>query len=461
MHRLFLGLMLLTDGVVIVGAFFLAWWVRFGSGLVQLEGPVPPLGAYLRAFPWTLLVYLLVFNYAGLYQRRWSVVGTGDMLRIVKAVALAALLTFALGFFYRGFSYSRLMLAIMAGSSLVFLRVGRNFLHRLQIWLRRRGVGVIRVAIVGDGAEARNVAATLKRHPGYGYRLVGFVGRGSGVAGLAPNLGDLAGLETALARGRLDEVLLAPSRATSRAEVADCVLRCRAAGVEVRMLADIFGMMTSRVTLDDLFGMPMFSLQPFPLEVWLNRALKRGLDLALAALALVLLSPPMAVVALLIKLDSRGPVFYRQERVGRNGRPFAMLKFRSMRADAEKQTGPVWAGKDDPRRTRIGGFLRRTSLDELPQLFNVLRGDMSLVGPRPERPHFVRDFQKKVPRYADRHAVAPGMTGWAQVNGLRGNTSVEERTRYDIFYVENWSLWLEFKILFRTAMEIFFHREAY
>jgi len=453
--------MILTDIVIVTASFYLAWWMRFESGWLHFDPPAPLIGDYLKALPLTLAVYLLVFNYSGLYQRRWSVVGTGDMTRILRAVFLAALVTFALGFFYRGFSYSRLVLALMAVHNVVFLRLGRNFLHRFQVWLRRRGVGVIRVAILGDGPEAKEVAVALRRHPGYGYRLVGFIGRGPASGDLAPHLGGVGGLEETLGRHRVDEALLAPSGSVSRAGVAGWVLRSRSAGVECRILADVFGILTSRLTLDDLFGLPMFSLEPHPLAMWRNRALKRTADLVLASVAVALLIPLMAIVAVLIRIDSAGPVFYRQERVGRGGRSFRMMKFRSMRADAEKETGPVWAGRYDPRRTWVGRFLRRTSIDALPQLINVLRGEMSLTGPRPERPHFVARFSRKVPRYAERHEVLPGITGWAQVNGLRGDTSVEERTKYDLFYVEKWSLWLDLKIMFRTAMELFHHREAY
>lgn len=461
LHKVFLGLTLLTDVAVILGSFFFAWWLRFGSGWIDFTPPAPAIQAYLRGLPFMLAVYLLVFNYAGLYQRRWSVVGTGELSAIARAVAVGSLLIFALGFMYRGFSYSRLVLAIMAVSNVMLLRLGRGILHGVQEWLRRQGVGIIRVAIVGDGAEAQEVAAVLNRHPDYGFQVVGFIGKGSAGRGLKPRLGGLKDLEAIVKKKRVDEVLLAPRRSVSRSLLADCVLRCRALGVDCRLLADVFGILTSRVTLDDLFGLPMLSLDPHPLVSWSSRALKRTLDVVLALLALLVLAPVMLLVAVIIKLDSAGSVLYLQERTGRDGRPFGMLKFRSMRADAERTTGPVWAGQHDPRRTRVGGFLRRTSIDELPQLINVLLGEMSLVGPRPERPHFVREFSRKVPRYLERHDVAPGITGWAQVNGLRGNTSVEERTRYDLFYIENWSVWLDLKILFRTAMEVFHHQEAY
>jgi len=226
-------------------------------------------------------------------------------------------------------------------------------------------------------------------------------------------------------------------------------------------MADVLGMMANRLRLEELFGMPVLTISPPPLGHWRNRMIKRALDIACSLAGIVALSPFLILLAIMVKLSSPGPVFYRQERVGRGGRNFMMMKFRSMRADAEKNTGAVWAVKDDPRRTSIGVFIRRTSLDELPQLFNILKGDMSIVGPRPERQHFVDKFVKDVPRYAERHQVQPGLSGWAAVNGLRGNTPVEERTKYDLYYIENWSLWLDIKIILRTGLEVFHHREAY
>jgi exopolysaccharide biosynthesis polyprenyl glycosylphosphotransferase len=303
------------------------------------------------------------------------------------------------------------------------------------------------------------VATSLRRHPGYGFRLVGFIGKRE--AALSPNLGLPQKLEEILARTRADAVIMAPSRSMPRPEVAALAVRTVRAGADCMMLADVLGMMANRLKLEELFGMPVLSIAPPPLAFWRHRLAKRLMDTVLSAAGIILLSPVLIVLAVLVKMSSPGPVFYRQERVGRGGKTFPVMKFRSMRMDAEKHTGPVWAVKDDPRRTKIGTFLRRTSLDELPQIFNILMGQMSVVGPRPERPHFTEKFGREVPRYLERHAVKPGLTGWAAVNGLRGDTSVEERTKYDLYYIENWSVWLDVKIIFRTAMEVFHHSEAY
>jgi exopolysaccharide biosynthesis polyprenyl glycosylphosphotransferase len=444
---------------VLTASFLAAWWIRFGSGWMAFAPPAPSFDHYLHALPVTLLAWLSALNYAGLYQRRAHVVGGYDGARLVGATAAAILLVTAAGFLYRDFSYSRLVLGIMAVLDLAGLRVARMGLSFAQDALRRRGVGVVRVAIVGDGRAARAAAAVLARHPDYGFRVAGYVGaRGSGIARW---LGTYDSLECALRRARPDEIILAPGERTPRGAVLDLARRCAASGAEVVQPADHFGSLTSRIAMEERFGMPLLVLRPLPLAAWRNRAVKRALDLVLSLAALLLLAPLLLAVAAAVRLESPGPALYRQVRVGRAGRRFSMLKFRSMLADAERRTGPVWTKAGDPRRTRLGAFLRRTSLDELPQLLNVLRGDMSLVGPRPERPVFVRRFARVVPRYDDRHLVRPGVTGWAQINGLRGNAPIADRTTYDLSYIENWSLWLDLRILFRTGLEVFHHQEAY
>jgi exopolysaccharide biosynthesis polyprenyl glycosylphosphotransferase len=218
--------------------------------------------------------------------------------------------------------------------------------------------------------------------------------------------------------------------------------------------------MASEVSIDELCGLPLLTIRDVALRGW-KLTLKRAVDVVFSSVALVVLSPFLLLIALLIKLDSPGPVFYCQQRMGLDARPFYMLKFRSMQADAEVSTGPVWAKPDDPRRTRLGAFIRRFSIDEFPQMINVLWGEMSLVGPRPERPVFVEQFKQQIPRYMDRHREKAGLTGWAQVNGLRGDTSVTERTKYDLWYIENWSLGLDFKIMLRTLFRVLTDRNAY
>jgi len=247
----------------------------------------------------------------------------------------------------------------------------------------------------------------------------------------------------------------------SHAEVLQIVEQCPIGRVSIRVVPDMFQLMTTGVTIGDIGGLPTVLVRDVALRGW-NLVIKRGMDLVISALTLIVVSPILALIALLIKVTSpKGPVFYVQERVGLDGVPFFMIKFRSMEPDAESDTGPVWASAEDPRTTRIGRLLRRLSLDELPQLINVLIGEMSIVGPRPERPHFVEQFREKVPRYFERHAEKAGITGWAQVNGLRGNVSIEERTAYDLWYVENWTPWLDLQIMIKTVAAVVRGDNAY
>ncbi len=459
LHRRFLILTLATDLAVLTASFCFAYWVRFGSGWMAFRPPAPSFDDYLHALPFTLFAWLVALNYAGLYQRRAHVVGGYAAPKLLGAAFASTLLITAGGFLYRDYSYSRLILGIMAVSDLILLRIFRMLLTAAQDALRRKGVGVVRVAIVGDGPEAREAAAILLRHPDFGFRVAGYLGNRS--AKFAKWLGPFTVLESALRKARVDEAILAPRAGMTRGAAGALARRCAAAGVECIQPADAFGSLTSRIGVEERFGMPLLVLRPLPLTSWRLRLMKRALDLALTVPALLVLSPVLGLIALAVRFESPGPALYRQERIGKGGRRFMMLKFRSMRQDAERHTGPVWTKAGDPRRTRIGGFLRKTSLDELPQLFNVLAGTMSLVGPRPERPHFVEQFAKRVPRYDERHLVRPGVTGWAQINGLRGNAPIADRTTYDLYYLENWTLWLDLRILFRTGMEVFHHREAY
>jgi Undecaprenyl-phosphate glucose phosphotransferase len=272
-------------------------------------------------------------------------------------------------------------------------------------------------------------------------------------------LGDLEALPQLLRAQEIDQVFIAlPLEAAAR--LPEVLKGLDEVPVDVRVVPDFSRYMSLQGGVEDFGGLPFISLQGSPVYGW-DQVLKRGMDILVAGSLLLVLGPGLGLIALLVKLTSRGPVLYRQERMGLDGRTFSMLKFRSMRVDAEVETGAVWARSADPRRTRIGAFLRATSLDELPQLWNVLKGEMSLVGPRPERPVFIQEFRKRIPRYMLRHTVKAGMTGWAQVNGWRGDTSLEKRIEYDLYYIQHWSLWLDLKILWLTSWRGLVNRNAY
>ncbi len=326
--------------------------------------------------------------------------------------------------------------------------VVRSALRRV----RSSGHNLQRILVVGAGLLGREITTKILAHREMGFEVVGFLDDDSGKAGTTicgvPVLGTLRQAEEVLAAQRIDQVFITlPLEAHKKIlQLLDLMAReC----VEIKLVPDILQYATLKAALEDVDGTPVINLSQMPLQGW-NSMMKRAMDIALAIAALIVLLPLFPLIALAIWLEDRGPVFYRQERMGLDGRSFMILKFRSMRVDAEATSGPVWAIKDDPRRTRVGRLLRHWSFDELPQIWNVLTGDMSIIGPRPERPTFVREFKHKIPRYMLRHRVKSGITGWAQVHGWRGNTSIKKRIQYDLYYIQNWSLSLDFKILWMT-----------
>jgi exopolysaccharide biosynthesis polyprenyl glycosylphosphotransferase len=343
------------------------------------------------------------------------------------------------------------------GLTIFLVVVLRNILRSLVYHARTRGFDRTRAIIVGGGDIGRMIAEVISNAPHLGYSLQGYLSDeervGSTLAGL-PVLGYQRDIARVVRTCHIHEVLIALSGVPSHT-VLDLVAACEDLPVAIKIYPDTFQIITNNeVSLGDLEGLPLLSIKSSPLDQQLNRLLKRGLDILGAGIGLVLLSPLMIIVAILVRLESSGSVIFVQQRVGVNGQPFYMFKFRSMHTAAES-SGPAWTRPDDERRTRLGKFIRRYSIDELPQLINVLLGEMSLVGPRPEQPHFVEQFRRQIPRYMGRHKEKAGLTGWAQVNGLRGDTSIEERTRYDLYYVENWSLLFDIKIIVRTVVTIF------
>ena len=320
----------------------------------------------------------------------------------------------------------------------------------------KKGIGITPVLIVGTGPVAGILARRIKEHPQYGFRLEGFLTENAGEVGQSieghPVLGLVNELHNWAKSKGISEVMLArPDLKTNH--LVDFLLDCEKELITVHVVPDLLEIMSTEISVNEVGGVPLFGLKESPMH-GMNLLIKRAFDIAFSVIILILISPILLIIAIVIKLDSKGPVIYAQERVGADGRQFIIYKFRSMRVDAEKD-GPVWAKSNDPRCTKIGALLRRHNLDELPQFFNVVRGDMSLVGPRPERPYYVEKFKNGIPRYMARHRVKSGITGWAQVNGLRGDSSIEERVKYDLFYIENWNLLFDIKILIMTLFTFF------
>ena len=460
LRGLYVVALVVSDLIMLRLAFVLAYRLRLVADSRPGQPSDPP-STYDDLAVLCVLVIVLIFAVRRLYIPRRGI-GRVDLLyQVAAAVGLGWLAALSVTFFvYRALEPPRLMLVYWALLSIGLVWLTRVVLDSLLREAHRRGRDLEQVLIVGDGEQAQLVEAKIRSAPELGYRIAGFVGNGSANARVQPVLGGLADVPRIVRDHAIGEVIIAWA-GISHHQLVDIVTGCTRQRVDIKIFPDIFELMAREVETSELTGLPLMRVRDVALRGWM-RFLKRALDVAVSWTLLVFLSPWLLLMALLVKLTSpRGPILYVQERVGLDGRPFYMLKFRSMRPDAEAASGPVWAVPNDPRRTRLGEIIRRFSLDEFPQLINVLLGEMSLVGPRPERPEFVAQFANLVPRYRERHMEKAGMTGWAQVNGLRGQTSIVERTEYDLFYVETWSLAFDVKILLKTLAAVIRDRNAY
>ncbi|MBU0704235.1 MAG: undecaprenyl-phosphate glucose phosphotransferase [Chloroflexi bacterium] len=455
----------LTDAVMSNSALFLAYWMRRWIPLpdeAQNIGGFPDYASIVLAH---ILSILVVFAFSRLYRLARMPSRIDEFYSIFASTTVGTLMGVAVSsLIFKNspleLDYSRGMIFYGWGFSIVLITAGRLAHSQVRARLRRLGWGRERVLIVGTGDVGRMIFQKIQSNPGLGYQVVGFVStNGQHGAPLgAFILGQAGDLSPLINEHQVDEVIIALPEATHQ-EILMLISECERGKVTIRVFPDVFQIMASQVSISDLGGLPLLTVRDIALRGW-RRVAKRLVDVAGAACGLILISPPMMLMAFLIKLDSRGPVFYAQERMGLDARSFKMLKFRSMQQDAEDH-GPGWTVDGDQRVTRLGRFIRRVNMDELPQLINVLIGEMSLVGPRPERPVYVNQFRRSIPRYMDRHWEKAGMTGWAQVNGLRGDTSIAERTKYDLWYIENWSLLLDLKILIRTFFNLLKSPNAY
>ena len=464
-------LLFAADLVLIGLAWVLAWVIRFE---VLTPPRYVPLSGYLRFLPAVLAVWSAAFVLSGLYQTRRAQRLSLVVYAVARAVALGLGISVAALFFFRAFSFSRvhmLTFGVLSSGLLAGLRLSIYVVLRRA---RQAGKNVRRVLIVGAGHAGQRLARAFRHYPWMGFEVLGFLDdRGSGV-GSAPHdpfypeqigrpdvIGPVDSIGETMDRlGGVDMVYVAlPLAASSKIEaVAEA---CSVRTAHLCLVPDLFSLdllLNSRVS--DIDGLPVIHLlDEAAFDV--RQVFKRALDVAFSLVALAILSPLLLAIAAAVKASSPGPVFYRQERMGLNGRTFGMLKFRSMPVDAEARTGAVWSRPGESRATPVGAFLRRTSLDELPQFINVLRGDMSVVGPRPERPVLIEGFRHEIPGYMLRHKMKAGITGWAQVNGWRGDTSLRKRIEYDLYYIQNWSLWFDVRIMWLTLFKGFVHENAH
>ena len=410
------------------------------------------------ALGWILAVWLALLGYFGMYQSRRMATVFAD-LGILAKVSVAGLIVLeALAHLVPALQPMPLFLVSFAAAAFLVLCLARVGVRVLLRELRRRGYNIKNLVLVTTPENSERLTRKIQQRAHYGYRVVR---RLESVTSGAKDEEQLLGeFREALQQGAVEDVILALN-ADARSLMARLVEECEARGINVRLVPDLLPLIQSATQVYDLDGIPLINVHLYPTETLGYLVLKRLFDVAMSLLVLVLFSPVFLLIALLVKLTSRGPVFFEQERVGLNGRKFTMLKFRTMRADATIDPETHWTTANERHVTSVGRWLRRSNLDEFPQFFNVLKGDMSIVGPRPERPHFIERFRQEIPNYMLRHYVKCGITGWAQVNGWRGDTSIRERVAHDLYYLKNWGLALDLKILVWTVTRSFFHPNAY
>ena len=457
--RFYQRLLFVADAFLIILGWICAYYIRF-----ELLTPPEwlPLSRYLSFLPWVLVLSMLVFMFSGLYAPDRAQRLTRLVYSVARAVALELLVVAAALSFYREFYFSRLHLILFGVITPVFMILLRLTALTLIYRARAKGRNIKRVLIVGAGKIGQQLKSSFTQYPWMGLEVVGFLDDKAyedreilGATGDAARVVD----DYATKNTPIHYVYIALPLTASE-KITQIVNDLSSRLTHVCLVPDLFqfNMLNSRIT--DVDGLPVLHiLDEAPLEI--RRYIKRLIDILFSATFLLVASPLLLLIAMLVKLSSKGPVFYKQERMGLNGRLFKMLKFRSMPVDAESKSGPVWAKSGEKRATKVGAFLRRTSLDELPQFFNVLKGDMSVVGPRPERPVFIENFKQHVPGYMLRHKMKAGITGWAQINGWRGNTSIEKRIEYDLYYIQNWSIMLDLKIMWLTLWKGFVNEHAY
>ncbi|MFQ5708760.1 MAG: undecaprenyl-phosphate glucose phosphotransferase [bacterium] len=461
--RIFLLSLVAYDAVVVASSYLIAFYLRFYSNIFEII-LIPPFSKYRAFFLMVVPVWLVIFAALKLYQPR----RTGSIFVDARPLFFGNLLGFlvlcSVSFFYREYSHSRLTFMLFGVVNFLLLSGSRILIRATLKWLRKRGFNKRRVLIVGAGEVGLRVAQSFKEHASYGYEVLGFLDdiftngkyRDYGLS----ILGRTSKLRSMLEARIVDRVVIAlPNKAHKK--IYRIVATCEEEGIETDIVPDLFQFVQPVTKVIDFNGLPLVKVRNTPVDTWTYKILKRVFDILFSLLVLTLTLPLTAVIAIVIKLTSPGPVFFKQERVGKNRKSFLMYKFRTMRVVPKQESDTVWTTTTDTRRTAFGKFLRKSSLDELPQFLNVLKGEMSVVGPRPERPFFAKRFKSSIPKYMVRHQIRTGITGLAQVNGWRGDTCVKKRLEHDLFYLENWSMWLDFKIIIKTLSKGLVNKNAY
>ena len=458
----------IIDAFVIVVSYILAWWLKFSSGILDSPGGALSFGFYMKALVVIVPLYLILYYAFNLYTPKRVQGRRLEFSNVVMANIVGFLLIFTVLYNLQSYvdqfrNFSREMFFYFFAINTVLEESFRLLIRQFLRTIRKNGYNLKHVLLVGYSRAAEQYIDRIQQNPQWGYNVRGIlddnIARGTTYKGIKV-IGSIGNLLYILPENKLDEIAITLGL-EEYYKLEKIVAECEKSGVHTKFIPDYGNIIPTKPYTEDLLGLPVINIRYVPLSNTFNALVKRCMDIVGSLICIVLFSPIMLLTAIAVTVTSKGQLIFKQERVGLHNEPFRMYKFRTMYVQTEEEERKGWTHKDDPRITKIGRFLRKTSLDEFPQLFNVLKGDMSLVGPRPERPQYVEKFREEIPRYMIKHQVRPGMTGWAQVNGYRGDTSIRKRIEHDLYYIENWTIGLDIKILFLTVFKGFINKNAY
>jgi len=458
---------IVLDALIMVIAFALSWYIRIiviaGNELFKPAVGVLPMEVYFAALYFIIPGYLILYSSFNLYTPRRVTKLTGEIAEIIKANTVGLIGFLVVLYMIKMTHFSRGVIFIFFGLNIVLCSISRIILRKILRFFRAKGYNLKHIMLVGYSRAAEAYIARITDNPQWGYAVAGVldddVPVGTSYHGVKV-IGRIDELQDYLDKNSYDEITVTlPLDNYDRLE--ELVAKCEKSGVHTKFIPDYTSLFPSNPYTEDVQGLAVINIRYIPLSNFLNKAVKRLMDIVGSIVAMIIFSPFMLFAVIAIKATDKGPIIFKQERVGLQGKPFMMYKFRTMAVQTESEEKTGWTTRNDSRVTKVGKFLRRTSIDEMPQFFNILKGDMSLVGPRPERPQFVEKFKEQIPRYMVKHQVRPGLTGWAQINGYRGDTSIRKRIEFDIYYIENWTIWFDLKILAGTFSHGFINKNAY
>lgn len=451
----------LVDALAIVASFLFTWYIRVHSGIIEVQGGILTFRAYLVPVLIMVPIYILIYNFKRLYNSERVIFISKEIINIIISNVYGIILFTGVLFLTKQIDYSRSVLVIFFVVCTVFTSLERIGIRLLMRRARRNGQNVKYTVFVGFSDGTKKFYKLINENKHWGYNVLGIFEDSDIIYEDLKYLGSLSKLGDFLSENRdVDEIVITLEM-KDYDKLKDIIAACEKLGVRAQIIPSYYKYLPAKPFVEEIGGIPLINMRYIPLDNILNKAIKRGIDIIGSSIAILLFSPIILITAILVKTTSKGPLIFKQERIGLNRNSFVMYKFRSMREQDPDEEKENWTVKNDPRKTKIGNFIRKTSIDELPQFFNVLLGDMSLIGPRPERPFYVEKFKDEIPKYMVKHQVRPGITGWAQVNGWRGDTSIEKRIECDIYYIENWSLTLDIKIVFLTVFKGFVNTNAY